>query len=192
MQEAAPAGSGAMAAVIGADDELVRSACSEASGSEVVVPANYNSPGQVVIGGHAAAVDRALALLAEKGVRKTVKLAVSVPSHTPLMREAANRLSETMAGLSWREPQLPIVQNVDAEVHEGQQSIRDALVRQLYLPVQWTGVVQALAAMGVTRLAECGPGKVLTGLARRIDKSLDARTLGTPGDFEAAIADWKA
>ncbi|MGN7725692.1 ACP S-malonyltransferase [Luteimonas sp. 22616] len=192
MQEAAPAGSGAMAAVIGADDELVRSACNEASGSEVVVPANYNSPGQVVIGGHAAAVDRALALLAEKGVRKTVKLAVSVPSHTPLMREAANRLSETMAGLSWREPQLPIVQNVDAEVHEGQQSIRDALVRQLYLPVQWTGVVQALAAMGVTRLAECGPGKVLTGLARRIDKSLDARTLGTLGDFEAAIADWKA
>ena len=192
MQEAAPAGSGAMAAVIGADDELVRSACNEASGSDVVVPANYNSPGQIVIGGHAAAVDRALALLAEKGVRKTVKLAVSVPSHTPLMREAANRLSETMAGLSWREPRLPIVQNVDAEVHEGQQSIRDALVRQLYLPVQWTGVVQALAAMGVTRLAECGPGKVLTGLSRRIDKSLDTRTLGTPGDFEAAIADWKA
>ena len=131
MQEAAPAGSGAMAAVIGADDELVRSTCSEASGSEVVVPANYNSPGQIVIGGHAAAVDRALALLAVKGVRKTVKLAVSVPSHTPLMREAANRLSETMAGLSWREPRLPIVQNVDAEVHEGVQSIRDALVRQL-------------------------------------------------------------
>ncbi len=192
MQEAAPAGSGAMAAVIGADDELVRSACSDASGNEVVVPANYNSPGQVVIGGHAAAVDRALALLAERGVRKTVKLAVSVPSHTPLMREAANRLSETMATLSWREPQLPIVQNVDAEVHEGQQSIRDALVRQLYLPVQWTGVVQALAGMGVTRLAECGPGKVLTGLARRIDKSLDARTLATPDDFQAAFADWKA
>lgn len=191
MQEAAPAGSGAMAAVIGADDELVRSTCSEASGSEVVVPANYNSPGQIVIGGHAAAVDRALALLAVKGVRKTVKLAVSVPSHTPLMREAANRLSETMAGLSWREPRLPIVQNVDAEVHEGVQSIRDALVRQLYLPVQWTGVIEALASRGVTRLGECGPGKVLTGLARRIDKSLDARALGTPGDFEAALADWK-
>ena len=191
MQEAAPAGSGAMAAVIGADDELVRSTCSEASGSEVVVPANYNSPGQIVIGGHAAAVDRALALLAVKGVRKTVKLAVSVPSHTPLMREAANRLSETMAGLSWREPRLPIVQNVDAEVHEGVQSIRDALVRQLYLPVQWTGVIEALASRGVTRLGECGPGKVLTGLARRIDKTLDARALGTPGDFEAALADWK-
>ena len=190
MQDAAPAGTGAMAAVIGADDDLVRSTCVEASGDEVVVPANFNSPGQVVIGGHAAAVDRALALLTGKGVRKAVKLAVSVPSHTPLMREAANRLSETMSGLSWHAPELPVVQNVDAEVHEGLQSIRDALVRQLYLPVQWTGVVQALAGMGVARLGECGPGKVLTGLARRIDKSLDARALGAVGDFDAALAEW--
>ncbi len=192
MQDAAPAGTGAMAAVIGADDDLVREVCEAASDSEVVVPANYNSPGQVVVGGHAAAVERALALLAERGVRKAVRLAVSVPSHTPLMREAANRLSETMAGLPWREPALPVVQNVDAEVHEGLQSVRDALVRQLYLPVQWTGCVQALAARGATRLGECGPGKVLTGLARRIDKSLDARMLGTPGEFDAALADWKA
>src|SRR5690606_31964705 len=191
MQDAAPAGTGAMAAVIGADDELVRGACSEASGDQIVVPANFNSPGQVVIGGHAAAVDRALALLAGQGVRKTVKLAVSVPSHTPLMREAANRLSATMAELPWREPVLPVVQNVDAETHEGVQAIRDALVRQLYLPVQWTGVVQALASMGTTRLGECGPGKVLTGLARRIDKSLDARALGTPGEFDAALAEWE-
>ena len=192
MQDAAPAGVGAMAAVLGAEDEAVVQACRDASGGEVVVPANYNSPGQVVIGGHVAAVDRALALLAERGVRKAVKLAVSVPSHTPLMREAANRLSETMAGMRWHEPRIPVVQNVDAEVHEGVQSIRDALVRQLYLPVQWTGCVQALAAHGATRIAECGPGKVLAGLARRIDKSLDARTLGTPADFEAAITDWKA
>lgn len=191
MQDAAPAGTGAMAAVIGADDELVRATCSEASGSEVVVPANYNSPGQVVIGGHAAAVDRALALLADKGVRKAVRLAVSVPSHTPLMREAANRLSETMAGLAWQAPELPVVQNVDAEVHEGVQSIRDALVRQLYLPVQWTGCVQALAARGAARIAECGPGKVLTGLTRRIDKALEARPLGMPGEFEAALAEWQ-
>lgn len=191
MQDAAPAGSGAMAAVIGADDELVRSTCSEASGSEVVVPANYNSPGQIVIGGHAGAVDRALALLAEKGVRKTVRLAVSVPSHTPLMREAANRLSETMADLAWQVPRIPVVQNVDAEVHEGVQSIRDALVRQLYLPVRWSDSVQALAAKGATRIGECGPGKVLTGLAKRIDKSLHARALGTPGDFEVALAEWR-
>ena len=190
MQDAAPAGVGAMAAVLGAEDEAVVQACRDASGGEVVVPANYNSPGQVVIGGHVAAVDRALALLAERGVRKAVKLAVSVPSHTPLMREAANRLSETMAGMRWHEPRIPVVQNVDAEVHEGVQSIRDALVRQLYLPVQWTGCVQALAAHGATRIAECGPGKVLAGLARRIDKSLDARALGTPGEFEAALADW--
>ncbi|MEN1928572.1 ACP S-malonyltransferase [Luteimonas sp. MJ250] len=192
MQAAAPAGTGAMAAVIGAEDALVRETCTEASGDEVVVPANFNSPGQVVIGGHAAAVDRALELLAARGVRKTVKLAVSVPSHTPLMREAANRLSEAMAGLAWSEPSLPVVQNVDAEVHDGVQAIRDALVRQLYLPVQWTDCVQALAARGVTRIGECGPGKVLTGLARRIDKSLDARALGTVADFDAALAEWNS
>ena len=191
MQDAAPAGTGAMAAVLGADDAVVAEVCERASHSEVVVPANYNSPGQVVIGGHAAAVDRAIALLAERGVRKVVKLAVSVPSHTPLMREAANRLSETMAGLPWRAPSLPVVQNVDAEVHDGVHAIRDALVRQLYLPVQWTGCVQALAAKGATRIAECGPGKVLAGLAKRIDKGLDARALGTPGEFDAALTEWK-
>ena len=181
-----------MAAVIGADDELVAEVCKAASESQVVVPANYNSPGQIVIGGDAAAVDRALALLAEKGVRKAVKLAVSVPSHTPLMREAANRLAETMAGLQWALPALPVVQNVDARVHDELDGIRSALVRQLYLPVQWTGCVQALAARGVTRIAECGPGKVLTGLVKRIDKSLDARALGTPADLAGAIEDWKA
>lgn len=187
MQDAAPAGIGAMAAVLGADDAVVQQACKDAAGSEVVVPANYNSPGQIVIGGHVAAVDRALALLAERGVRKAVKLAVSVPSHSPLMREAANRLSETMAGMRWREPEIPVVQNVDAEVHDSVQSIRDALVRQLYLPVQWTSCVQALTARGATRIAECGPGKVLSGLAKRIDKSIDARALGTPGEFESAL-----
>jgi [acyl-carrier-protein] S-malonyltransferase len=192
MQGAAPAGTGAMAAVLGAEDDVVAAACREATTDDgVVVPANYNSPGQVVIGGHAAAVDRAIALLNERGVRKTVKLAVSVPSHTPLMREAANRLSEAMATLRWQAPKLPVVQNVDAEVHEGAQSIRDALVRQLYLPVQWTGCVQALAARGVASIAECGPGKVLSGLCKRIDKTLDARPLGTPEDFNAALAGWK-
>lgn len=191
MQDASPAGIGAMAAVIGAEDALVREVCEQASTSELVVPANYNSPGQVVIGGHVAAVERASALLVERGARKVMRLAVSVPSHTPLMREAANRLAETMKGLAWSEPGIPVVQNVDAEIHHGIQSIRDALVRQLYLPVRWTDCVQALAAHGATRLAECGPGKVLTGLAKRIDKSLDARTLGTPGEFEAALAEWK-
>ena len=192
MQDAAPAGVGAMAAVLGAEDALVLEVCEAVSGAEVVVPANFNSPGQIVIGGHAAAVDAALAMLAGKGVRKAVKLAVSVPSHTPLMREAANRLAETMAGLHWNLPALPVVQNVDAKTHGSVEAIRDALVRQLYLPVQWTGCVQALAARGVARIGECGPGKVLTGLVKRIDKSLDARALGTPGDFAGAIEEWKA
>ena len=191
MQDAAPAGTGAMAAVLGAEDAVVMEVCEQASGSQVVVPANYNSPGQIVIGGDAAAVDRALALLAERGVRKAVKLAVSVPSHTPLMREAANRLAEAMAGMAWHAPALPVVQNVDAQSHAGVDAIRDALVRQLYLPEQWTGCVQALAARGATRVAECGPGKVLAGLAKRIDKSLDARAIGAVGDFESALADWR-
>ncbi len=190
MQDAAPAGTGAMAAVIGAEDSLVQEVCDAVSGAKVVVPANYNSPGQIVIGGHAAAVDAALAMLAERGVRKTVKLAVSVPSHTPLMRDAANRLTETMAGMQWRLPSTPVVQNVDAQVHDSIDGIRDALARQLYLPVQWTHCMQALASRGVTRIGECGPGKVLAGLARRIDKTLETRALGTVGDFEAAIGDW--
>jgi len=192
MQDAAPAGVGAMAAVLGAEDALVQEVCTAVSGSAVVVPANFNSPGQIVIGGHAAAVDAALAMLAERGVRKAVRLAVSVPSHTPLMRDAANRLGETMAGLQWRLPALPVVQNVDAQAHDSIDAIRDALVRQLYLPVQWTGCVQALAARGVGRIGECGPGKVLAGLVKRIDKSLDARALGTPAEFAGAIEEWKA
>src|SRR3546814_3177809 len=137
MQDAAPPGTGAMAAVLGAEDALVREVCDAASGKEVVVPANYNSPGQIVIGGHTAAVDKALTALAERGVRKAVKLAVSVPSHTPLMRAAADKLAEAMAGIEWSAPRLPVVQNVDALVQVDTDAIRDALVRQLYLPVQW-------------------------------------------------------
>ncbi|MFE0500645.1 ACP S-malonyltransferase [Lysobacter soli] len=191
MQDAAPTGVGAMAAVLGAEDALVQEVCEAVSGTEVVVPANFNSPGQIVIGGHAAAVDKALAMLGERGVRKAVKLAVSVPSHTPLMREAANRLAEAMTGLSWRMPNRPIVQNVDGRVHESVDAIRDALVRQLYLPVQWTGCVQALAGKGASRMAECGPGKVLAGLIKRIDKGIDARAMGAVGEFESALAEWK-
>ena len=192
MQAAAPEGMGAMAAVIGADEALLREVCEQAAQDQIVVPANFNAPGQIVIGGDAAAVDRALALLAERGVRKAVKLAVSVPSHTPLMREAANRLSETMNGLQWHAPRIAVVQNVDAEVHDSAQAIRDALVRQLFLPVQWTACVQALIASGATRIGECGPGKVLTGLAKRIDKTVDARALGAPAEFDNALQEWKA
>jgi [acyl-carrier-protein] S-malonyltransferase len=191
MQDAAPEGIGAMAAVLGADDALVEEVCREVSGEQVVTPANYNSPGQIVIGGHVQAVDAALARLTGRGVRKTVRLAVSVPSHTPLMREAANRVAQAMNAYVWQAPRIPVVQNVDAQVHDGVASIRDALVRQLYLPVRWTGCVQALTASGATRVGECGPGKVLAGLVRRVDKTLDGRALGQPADFEAALADWR-
>ena len=190
MQASAPAGLGAMAAVIGAEDALVETICREVSGDHVVVPANYNSPGQIVIGGHAVAVDAALAKLAEAGVRKTVKLAVSVPSHTPLMREAANRLAEAMNAYEWHRPSIPVVQNVDARVQASTADIRDALVRQLYLPVRWSECMQTLISAGIDRCAECGPGKVLSGLARRIDKSIDMRALGTPDELEAAREAW--
>ena len=191
MQEAAPEGAGAMAAVLGADDALVEEVCREVSGEHIVVPANYNSPGQIVIGGHSVAVDKAIAVLAERGVRKAVKLAVSVPSHTPLMREAANRVIEAMSAYTWREPAIPVVQNVDASVHNGTAAIRDALARQIYLPVRWTGCVAALVAGGATRIAECGPGKVLAGLIKRIDKSVDGRALGTPAEFATALDEWR-
>ena len=118
-----------------------------------------------------------------------MKLAVSVPSHTPLMREAADQLADAMQGLDWQMPVLPVVQNVDALAHDSVDAIRDALVRQLYLPVQWTRCVQAIAVHGTTLVLECGPGKVLSGLVKRIDKSLDARALGLPTDFDAALAD---
>jgi [acyl-carrier-protein] S-malonyltransferase len=186
MQEAAPEGEGAMAAVLGAEDALVEDVCREVSEDRVVVPANYNSPGQIVIGGHADAVDRAIAALTARGVRKVVKLAVSVPSHTPLMREAANRLVEAMSAYEWRAPSIPIVQNVDASVHDGVAAIRDALARQLYLPVRWTECVQALVKQGATEIVECGPGKVLAGLVKRIDRSIGARSLGTPAEFDSA------
>ena len=179
------------ARVLGADDAMVAEVCTQVSNATVVVPANYNSPGQIVIGGHADALDRALAELAARGVRKAVKLAVSVPSHTPLMREAAAKLGDFMRTLDWRMPDRPVIQNADAVAHASVDAIQDALVRQLYLPVRWTDCVQALAARGATRVAECGPGKVLSGLVKRIDKSLDARALGAPADFEAALAEWK-
>lgn len=190
MQQAVPAGVGAMAAVLGAEDALVKEVCNEVSGDEVVRPANYNAPGQLVIGGHVAAVDRALARLAERGVRKAIKLPVSVPSHTPLMRESANRLGEAMARVAWNAPAIPVVQNVDAEVHDSVQGIRDALVRQIYLPVRWTTSVENLVSLGASAIGECGPGKVLSGLIKRIDKSIEVRSLGNPSDFDAALAAW--
>jgi len=136
-------------------------------------------------------VDRATAELGNRGVRKMVRLAMSVPSHTPLMRDAARQLGEAMATLSWQTPDRPIIQNADAASHASVDAIRDALVRQLYLPVRWTDCVQALAANGATRIIECGPGKVLAGLVKRIDKSIEGRAIGAPADFDAALAEFR-
>jgi [acyl-carrier-protein] S-malonyltransferase len=188
MQAAVPAGTGAMAAVLGAEDAQVEQICAEASTQDsIAVPANYNSPGQIVIGGHADAVDRAIAALQAAGIRKTVKLAVSVPSHTPLMREAALQLQDAIAAAAWTLPDRAIIHNVDAGPKADVAAIQRALVEQLYLPVQWTRCTQAMAAAGVRHAVECGPGKVLSGLVKRIDKSLSTYTLATPGDFSAAI-----
>ena len=192
MQAAVPEGAGAMAAVLGTEDlELIAACCREAAQGEVVVPANLNGPGQTVIAGHAAAVDRALALLAERGVRKSVRLPVSVPSHSPLMQGAAEALAVRMNAITWRAPSIPVVQNGDAASHDDPAAIRGALARQLHSPVRWTECLQGLAARGATRVGECGPAKALTGMTRRIDKSLDARALGTAADFDAALAAWR-
>jgi [acyl-carrier-protein] S-malonyltransferase len=190
MQAAVPAGVGAMAAILGGDDQQIAVVCAEVAQGQVVAPANYNSPGQLVIAGNAEAVDRALAKLAELGVKKAVKLAVSVPSHTALMRNAADRLGERMASIAWQSPTIPVVQNAEARCYVSLEDIRAALQRQLYLPVRWTECVQTLVAGGATRIAECGPGKVLSGLIKRIDKSVEARTIGTPAELDAVRGEW--
>ena len=190
MQSSMPMGSGAMAAVLGAEEDLIADVCAEVAEGQVVAPANFNAPGQVVIAGHAQAVSRALALLAKRGVRRVIPLPVSVPSHCELMREAASRLAERMAEISWKMPDIPVVQNVEARAYGSVEYIHAALERQLYMPVRWIDCMQTLIAEGMTRLAECGPGKVLTGLARRIDRSLDARPLGTPSALQEALEAW--
>lgn len=190
MQSAVPAGVGAMAAILGGDDAQIAAVCEEVAQGQVVSPANFNSPGQLVIAGNAEAVDRALARLAELGVKKAIKLAVSVPSHCALMRGAADKLGERMTAIGWQLPSIPVVQNAEARSYDSIDDICGALQRQLYLPVRWTECVQALAAGGIVRVAECGPGKVLSGLIKRIDKTVEARAIGMPADLDAALAEW--
>ncbi len=190
MQAAVRAGIGAMAAVLGAEDALVEEVCREVSTSDsCIVPCNYNSPGQIVIGGHATALERATAVLNERGVRKVIRVAMSVPSHTPLMRDAAAQLGEFMKTMAWTMPDRPVIQNADVIAHSSIEAIQDALVRQLYSPVRWTECVQKLAANGAVHIAECGPGKVLTGLIKRIDKTIDARAIGTSTDLSLALSE---
>ena len=191
MQEAVPQGVGAMAAILGGDDAQIEQVCVEVADGQVVAPVNYNAPGQLVIAGDTAAVDRAIARLAELGVRKVVKLAVSVPSHCALMRGAADQLAVRFDTIKWQAPRIPVIQNVHAQAYDSVDEIRAALAQQLYSPVRWTDSMRALGSTGVTRVAECGPGKVLTGLLKRIDRALDGRAIGAPADLSQAIVDWK-
>ena len=189
MQEAVPAGSGAMAAIIGLDDEAIEAACREAAQGAVVEAANFNSPGQVVIAGEKAAVQRAIEAARARGAKRAVALPVSVPSHTSLMRGAAERLRERLRSLEVRVPRIRYVSAVDASAHERPDEIRELLVRQLSNPVRWSDTLRALSAGAIAQVIECGPGRVLTGLNRRIERraNLSFLALEDPASMEAAL-----
>jgi [acyl-carrier-protein] S-malonyltransferase len=190
MQAAVPVGTGAMAAILGLEDGDVEAACAEAARGEVVQAANFNSPGQVVIAGAAAAVERAIEVLKSKGAKRAIKLPVSVPSHSAMMQPAAERLADKLRGVQFAKPDVQDIYTVDVRKHQGPDSIRDALVQQLVKPVRWTETVRALLAGGAKVLVECGPGKVLTGLNRRIDKNKDLAMLAIEDaeSLQAALA----
>ena len=185
MQQAVPAGEGAMYAIIGLDDDKIEQSCAavQQETGEVVSAVNYNSPGQVVIAGTTNAAGKAAEMCKEQGAKRALPLAVSAPSHCALMKPAAEKLADMLEIVTFSEPEIPVVNNVDVTTVSSAQDIKDALVRQLYCPVRWTETVQFLAKQGVTNLQEIGPGKVLTGLAKRIDKSLTAEAVNTPEAF---------
>lgn len=188
MQEAVPAGQGAMAAILGLDDDAVRGVCERAAQGAVVSAVNFNSPGQVVVAGAAGAVARAVDLAKEAGAKRAVVLPVSVPSHCELMRPAAERLAQRLQEVVIQAPAIPVINNVDVAKPSDSSAIRDALTRQLYCPVRWVEVIQAMAAAGVDRVIECGPGKVLAGLNKRIDKAMTALSVQDPDSLDQALA----
>ncbi|QIJ04490.1 ACP S-malonyltransferase [Shewanella chilikensis] len=187
MQQAVPAGTGAMFAIIGLDNDAIAKACEDSAEGAVVSPVNYNSPGQVVIAGEKAAVERAAAACKAAGAKMAVALPVSVPSHCALMKPAADKLATALSDIEFSQPQIPVINNADVAQPQDAADIRDALVRQLYSPVRWTETVEAMAAMGVTELYEVGPGKVLTGLCKRINKSLTAKAVNDAASLAALI-----
>ncbi len=188
MQEAVPAGSGAMAAILGLDDDAVRAVCNEAAGNEIVEAVNFNSPGQVVVAGNRSAVERATELAKEKGAKRAVILPVSVPSHCQLMKPAADKLASDLEQIDIRQPTISVINNVDVKIETDPDAIRHALVRQLYQPVRWVEIIQSMASNQVTRILECGPGKVLMGLNKRIDKSLAHAALTDTDNMNKELA----
>lgn len=188
MQQAVPAGQGGMAAILGLDDDTVRAACAEAAQGEVVSAVNFNAPGQVVIAGSAAAVERAIEACKARGAKRAMALPVSVPSHCALMRPAAEKFAAAVEAIDWQLPQIAIVQNTSAQVPADLAVLKRDLLEQLYSPVRWVESVVLLAERGVTELVECGPSKVLSGLNKRCAKGVNTYNLDTPEAFAAARA----
>lgn len=187
MQTAVPAGEGSMAAILGLEDDQVIGACEEAAGGQVVSAVNFNAPGQVVIAGNTTAVERAIAICKDRGARKAMPLPVSVPSHCALMKGAAEELARALNDVSFGNALTPVVQNVSAELVQDADQLKSNLVQQLYSPVRWTDSIQLLVEEGVSVASECGAGKVLAGLAKRIDRSLTVTALETPEGLDSAL-----
>lgn len=187
MQEAVPAGTGAMYAIIGLDNDAIAKACEESAQGQVVSPVNFNSPGQVVIAGNKEAVERAGAACKEAGAKRALPLPVSVPSHCALMKPAAEKLAVALENVTFSAPQYSVVNNVDVKIETSPEAIRSALVRQLYSPVRWTESVEFMAAQGAEKLLEVGPGKVLTGLTKRIVDTLTAAAVNDTASLAAAL-----
>lgn len=187
MQEAVPMGSGAMAAILGLDDDAVRAACAEAAQGEIVEPVNFNAPSQVVIAGHKSAVERGAAAAKARGAKRAVMLPVSAPFHSSLLRPAAERLRERMQDMAFSAPAIGVLNNVDVNIVSDPAQIKDALARQACSPVRWVETVRAFAAQGVTHVVECGPGKVLAGLTRRIEDSLQGFAVTDPASLQQTM-----
>ena len=187
MQEAVPEGVGAMAAILGLEDDAVREVCAQAAQGEVLEAVNFNSPGQVVVAGHRTAVERGMALARERGAKRALALPVSVPSHSSLMRPAAAKLADRLAQVSLQAPRIPVWHNADVAAYSEPQRIREALARQLHSPVRWVETIRALKAQGAGRFLECGPGKVLAGLNKRIDDGLATFALTDDAAIRAAL-----
>lgn len=187
MQEAVPAGTGAMAAIIGLDDEKIAQVCEQAAAGQVVAPANFNAPGQTVIAGDAAAVARAIEGCKSAGAKRALPLNVSVPSHCELMQPAARRLAEVLATIEFNTPEIPVVQNINGRLSRTPDDIRDNLLKQLYMPVQWVDTIGCMKDFGIGKIVECGPGKVLGGLIRRIDRDISCHNIEDQDSLEQAI-----
>ncbi len=187
MQEAVPVGQGGMAAILGLSDDDVRAACAEAAQGDVVEPVNFNAPAQVVIAGHKAAVERACEAAKAKGAKRALPLPVSAPFHSSLLKPASDRLRDYLANVNFNAPKIELINNVDVAIVTDPAAIKDALVRQAASPVRWVESVNKMAAMGVTRVVECGPGKVLTGLVKRINGELTGEAIVDQASLDAAL-----